>query len=330
MSNKIVITGATGFIGSNLLAELEKRGYGQLVAVDWFGSEGKWRNVAKRFAADFIDPAMLMEYVESHSESIDCLIHLGALSSTTETDGDAVMATNYRLTISLFEACRNAGIPFIYASSAATYGNGDLGFADDHSLARLSSLRPLNLYGWSKNQADIYISKAGGFDGGVSQTVGLRFFNVYGPNEYHKGNQKSVISPFLDQINREGKIKLFKSNAPDIADGNQARDFVYVNDCVDVIIWAMEHGSVSGLFNVGTGTPVTYNEVAQAVASAAGLPCRIEYINMPDNLREQYQNYTCADISKLRAAGYRKNMTSAKDGIRDYIQNFLTKQDKYK
>lgn len=329
MNKKIVITGATGFIGSNLLAELEQRGYDQLVAVDWFGKENKWLNVAKRTSVYYISPEMLMDYIESNSDSIKCMIHLGAISSTTETDGDAIWETNYKLTIDLFEVCRKKNIQFIYASSAATYGDGSHGFPDNASFELLSALRPLNLYGWSKNQVDLYISRACNYDDQDQQIVGLKFFNVYGPNEYHKGNQKSVIGPFMEQISLDGKIRLFKSNNPQIGDGNQSRDFIYVNDCIDVIIWFIENPQVSGLFNVGTGISVTYNEVAEYISSALNESCEIKYIEMPDNLIGQYQNYTCADISKLRSVGYSKDMTPAKDGIRDYIQNFLTKQDKY-
>lgn len=330
MSKKIIVTGATGFIGSNLLAELEARGYEQIVAVDWFGTEEKWKNVAKRSNVYYLNPEKLIEYVDENHGLIDCIIHLGAISSTTETDGDAVMSTNYRLSIDLFEICLRWCISFIYASSAATYGNGEFGYIDNDSVEFLANLRPMNLYGWSKNQTDLYIARKGGFDGDGTQVVGLRFFNVYGPNEYHKGSQKSIVEPFMTQLLIDGKIQLFKSNSNDIADGNQARDFIYVDDCIDVIIWFLDHKSVSGLFNIGTGIATTYNDVAMCVSEAVKRPCKIDYIDMPNNLRSQYQNYTCADLTKLRSVGYSKEMTSAKDGIRDYIQIFLTKQDKYK
>lgn len=330
MNKKIVVTGATGFIGSNLLAELEKRGYEQIVAVDWFGTEGKWKNVAKRSKVYYLAPETLTEYIDEKHDSIDCIIHLGAISSTTETDGDLVVSTNYRLSVDLYEICSRWSISFIYASSAATYGNGEFGYIDNSSVEFLANLRPMNLYGWSKNQTDLYIARDGGFYESGTQIVGLRFFNVYGPNEYHKGTQKSIIEPFMSQLLSNGVIHLFKSNSDDIEDGNQARDFIYINDCIDVIIWFIEHKSISGLFNVGTGTATTYNDVSKYVSEAMKRPCNIEYIDMPDNLRSQYQNYTCADITKLRSIGYSKEMTSIKDGIRDYIQNFLTKQDKYK
>lgn len=330
MNKKIVVTGATGFIGSNLLAELEKRGYEQIVAVDWFGKEGKWKNVAKRSKVYYLAPESLTEYIDENHDSIDCLIHLGAISSTTETDGDVIVSTNYRLSVDLFEICYRWSISFIYASSAATYGNGEFGYIDNSSLEFLANLRPMNLYGWSKNQTDIYITRKEGFNQDGIQIVGLRFFNVYGPNEYHKGSQKSIIEPFMNQLLTEGAIHLFKSNVEDLENGNQARDFIYVDDCVDVIIWFIKHKSVSGLFNVGTGEATTYNQIAQYISEAIERPCNVEYISMPENLLSQYQNFTCADLTKLRNIGYTKEMISAKDGIRDYIQNFLTKQDKYK
>lgn len=330
MSKKIIVTGATGFIGSNLLAELEKRGYKSIIAVDWFGTEDKWKNVAKRSYVTFLEPEKLEKYIESDYDSIDSIIHLGAVSSTTAKDGDFVMSSNYHLTISLFELCSRFGISFIYASSAATYGNGERGFVDDSSFESLALLRPMNLYGWTKNQTDLYISRNGGFENNPSQVVGLRFFNVYGPNEYHKGSQKSIVEPFMTQLLEDGVIRLFKSNSPEINDGEQSRDFIYVDDCVDVIIWFLSHKTVSGLFNVGTGASTTYNEMAGYISDALDMPLRIEYIEMPEKLNSQYQNYTCADISKLRMVGYSKDMTSAKDGVRTYIQDYLTKQDKYK
>lgn len=330
MNKKIVVTGAYGFIGSNLLAELEKRGYENIVAVDWFGTEDKWKNVAKRSYVYYLQPEKLIEFIERNCETIDSIIHLGAISSTTATDGDLVISSNYHLSINLFELCSRLNISFIYASSAATYGKGEFGFIDDSSFEYMSRLRPINLYGWSKNQTDLYIARNGGFENRTTQVVGLRFFNVYGPNEYHKGSQKSIVEPFMTQLLNEGVIHLFKSNAFDIKDGEQSRDFIYVEDCVDVIIWFLNHKLVSGLFNVGTGNATTYNEIAEYISEVVEVPCKIEYIDMPDNLRNQYQNYTCADMNKLRNVGYSKDMTSARDGIRDYIQNFLTKQDIYK
>ncbi len=330
MSKKIVITGAAGFIGSNLLAELEERGYEEIVAVDWLGNEEKWRNIAKRCFSFYLPPEKLIDYIRENEETIKSIVHLGGYSSTLERDGDAVLRTNYNLSLELFDFCVTRNISFIYASSAATYGAGENGFKDYDDFENISKLRPLNLYGWSKKQVDLYISKKGGFKRKDSQVVGLRFFNVYGPNEYHKGNQRSVIEPFENQLLSEGTIKLFKSFREEIEDGNQARDFIYVSDCVDVIIWFLEHESVSGLFNVGTGNPSTYNEVAKHISEAVGKPGVIEYIEMPERLKSQYQNYTRADISKLRNVGYAKEMIPIKGGIRDYIANYLMQKDKYR
>lgn len=330
MNKKIIVTGATGFIGSNLLAALEAAGWREIVAVDGFGADLKWKNVAKRSAVEFVDPSQMWSYLSANVNSILTIVHLGAISSTTVTDADAVMATNYRLTIDLFNYCRTNGIRLIYASSAATYGDGSQGFDDSAQPDTLCNLRPLNVYGWSKNQTDLYIARHGGFAGGLPGVTALRFFNVYGPNEYHKGSQRSVVATFYDQLRHRGAMKLFRSTDHAIADGCQCRDFVYVDDCVDVIMWMIDHPDVSGIFNVGTGSPATFNDVARAVASAMGVFPMIDYIDMPDDVARHYQNYTCADLSRLRAVGYLKTMTPISDGVRDYVTNYLTKQDKFK
>lgn len=330
MNKKIIVTGATGFIGSNLLAVLEAAGRGDIVAVDSFGADLKWKNVAKRSAVEFVDPSLMWAFLSANADSISTIVHLGAISSTTVTDADAVMATNYRLTIDLFNYCRANGVRLIYASSAATYGDGSQGFDDSARPDTLSRLRPLNVYGWSKNQTDLYIARHGGFAAAGPGVAALRFFNVYGPNEYHKGSQRSVVATFHDQLSRHGAMKLFRSTDREIADGCQRRDFVYVDDCIDVIMWMIDHSDVSGIFNVGTGAPATFNDVARAVAAAVGVFPMIEYIDMPVNVARHYQNYTCADLSRLRAVGYLKPMTPIADGVRDYVTNYLTQQDKFK
>ncbi len=329
MSKKIIITGALGFIGSNLLYSLEQNGYTSVIAVDWFGKDERWKNAAKRSAIKFISPEKLMEYISNKKEDIKAIIHLGAISSTTETDGDLIMATNYSLSIELFEFAKEYNIQFIYASSAATYGNGQNGFEDIDTIEYLSNLRPLNLYGWSKNQFDLYVAHQHGFSEGC-QTVALKFFNVYGPNEYHKKNQMSVINSFFEQASTQREIKLFQSNDSNIKDGEQSRDFVYVSDCVKVILWFLSHPNTSGIFNVGTGNATTFNEVANVIRKQINVDAKLSYIPIPESIDKQYQNYTCANISKLRKVGYDEPMTLIIDGVSSYIKNFLTQQDKYK
>lgn len=330
MNEKIIVTGAAGFIGSNLLAGLENVGFDSIVCVDDLSTDQKWKNVSKRYLVDYIPRENLYSYLNEHNKEIKAIIHLGAISTTTELDVDLILSTNYRLTLYLFKFCQDNSIQFIYASSAATYGDGSNGFEDISDVQYLHKLHPLNAYGWSKNLSDLFISRMNGFTRTGSQVVGLKFFNVYGPNEYHKGAQQSVISTFYEQLISNHKMNLFKSNETGISDGNQTRDFVYVNDCVDVILWFLAHPNISGLFNVGSGVASTFNQVAATVAKTIGMECNISYITMPENIVNQYQNHTCAEIKKLRDVGYQKEMTTIDMGIYDYIMNYLTKQDKYR
>lgn len=325
-----IITGASGFIGSNLLAEMELRGYRNLVAVDSFGNSNKWKNVAKRSAVRFLSPDQLENFISSRPGQIDAVLHLGAISSTTETDVDLIVANNFQLTVWLYSFCHLHGIPLIYASSAATYGDGALGFVDRDDLQHLHKLRPLNAYGWSKNAVDKFVAGDGGFAPNASQVVGLKFFNVYGPNEYHKGMQMSVVRHFFEQYRSSGKVRLFKSYRDDCADGEQRRDFVWVDDCVDVMLWMLEHPKINGLFNVGTGHATSYNVVARSIAQCMGISPVIEYIDMPDSVRNQYQYFTEANLSKLRSVGYDKPMTSVPDGVAQYVGNFLSQPDIYR
>lgn len=329
MSRMVIVTGALGFIGSNLLFRLETEGYDRIVAIDWFGKEEKWKNVAKRAHVNYISPQNTLSFLYSHSKDIKAIVHLGAVSSTVETDGDLIMATNYEMSISLYEFAKENKIQFIYASSAATYGDGGKGFEDNETVEYLSSLRPLNLYGWSKNQFDLFVARNNGFVEG-SQTVALKFFNVYGPNEYHKGSQKSVINGFYEQALATDEIKLFKSNDDNIKDGNQSRDFVFVDDCINVILWFLSNPGVSGIFNVGTGISTSFNEVAKAITEQIDHDVMISYVSIPETINHHYQNYTCANISKLRTIGFNESMTPIVDGVSIYINEFLTKQDKYR
>ena len=325
-----IITGATGFIGSNLLAEMESRGYEELVAVDTFGEEAKWKNVAKRGAIRYVPPRNLMEFVHDHVGKIEGILHLGAISSTTETDVDFIAENNFGLTVELYEFCQKTGVRMVYASSAATYGDGEMGFKDCDDLAFIKQLSPLNPYGWSKNAVDKFIAADSRFGEGGTGVVGLKFFNVYGPNEYHKGMQMSVMRHFYEQIRTKGKVRLFKSYRDECGDGEQKRDFVWVGDCVDVMLWMLEHKDVRGLYNVGTGCATSYNMVAKCVAKAMGVDPVIEYIDMPDSVKRQYQYFTEADLSKLRVAGYAGLMTNVEDGVRQYVCEYLMKEDCYR
>lgn len=327
---QLIVTGGTGFIGSNLLCTLEEKGYTDIISIDTFGCESKWKNVAKRSCVSFILPEQMPAYLDRHQEDISAIIHLGGISSTTETDVDKIVETNIQLSISLYNYCKMNHIQFIYASSAATYGLAG-SFEDVQDIDSLRLLRPMNAYGWSKHCVDKHIAIDRKSDVADCQVVGLKFFNVYGPNEYHKGEQMSVIAKFHKQYAQQGRAKLFKYGEGSVMEGKSPRrDFVYVNDCVDVIIWMLEHKHVSGLFNVGTGQARTFQDVACIVAKMSGTEPNIDYIEMPDSLKSQYQDYTCADMTKLRNTGYSAKMTSLEDGIADYINNFLSKTDKYK
>lgn len=334
---QIIVTGATGFIGSNLLYALESKGYTNIVGVDNFGNGDKWKNVAKRSCVFFVLPDQMKGYLDIHAQEIYAIVHLGGISTTTETNVDEIVRTNVQLSIYLYEFCKKNGIQFIYASSAATYGiinktNG--GFNDVQDIEDLMHLRPMNAYGWSKHCVDKYIAIDAKKEHSKNQVVGLKFFNVYGPNEYHKGEQMSVIAKFYKQYTQLGKARLFKYDRQcsevTLDNGEPQRDFVYVNDCVDVVMWMLEHKDVSGLFNVGTGLSNTFQDVAYNVAKCVEKKPEIEYIEMPDSLAGQYQAYTCANIDKLRNVGYRREMTSLEDGIVDYINLYLNKTDKYK
>ncbi len=325
-----IVTGATGFIGSNLIAEMQSRGYEEIVVVDWFGCDAKWKNVAKRGALRFVMPEQLSSFLDKNAKKIKGLFHLGAISSTTETNVDTIVANNFQLTVDLYEFCRMHGIRMVYASSAATYGAGEHGFVDNDDLSFLSSLRPLNPYGWSKNAVDKYIFNDMLHNGKSGQVVGLKFFNVYGPNEYHKGMQMSVVRHFYEQFRTTGKVRLFKSYRDDCPHGEQRRDFVWVGDCVDVMLWMLEHGEVNGLFNVGTGHATSYNIVARSVAESMGMKAEIEYIDMPDSVRNQYQYFTEADLTKLRSVGYDREMTCVPDGVAEYVGRYLSQQDCYR
>lgn len=327
----IVVTGGAGFIGSNLLAGLEARGEEPAVVCDVLGDGDKWRNVAKREIADLVPPDRLLGWLESNASDVHMIFHLGAISSTTERDTDAIIANNFRLTSDLWTWCAQRGIRLVYASSAAVYGNGSAGFDDDPAPAAMAALRPLNPYGWSKLLFDRRTARLTGHRGHFpAQWAGLRFFNVYGPNEYHKGGQRSVVPQFWEQVRDSGRARLFRSHHPDYADGGQMRDFVHVDDCVEVMLWLYDHAGINGLFNLGTGQARSFADLANALFDAMDRPAEIEFVDTPPQIRRHYQYFTQARMDRLRAAGYERPFTSLEDGVRDYVRNYLEADDPYR
>jgi ADP-L-glycero-D-manno-heptose 6-epimerase len=325
----IMVTGGAGFIGSNLHAALVARGC-ETVVVDRLRSNGKWRNLAKHPPSRLLPPEQLDAFLATHPP-LEMLFHIGAISDTTATDGDAAWAINAELSLKLWRWCAAHQVPFVYASSAATYGDGALGFDDDATVAHLERLRPLNLYGWTKHAFDLHVARmlAAG-QPRPPQWAGLKFFNVFGPNEYHKRGMVSVVKVKHDEIRAGLALRLFRSDRPDIADGAQQRDFIWVGDVVDVMMWLRDTPAVSGLFNVGTGRARSYRDLAHAVCDAAGVERHIDYIDMPEALRGQYQSFTEASVARLRAAGYGGQFTPLEEGIRRYVQDYLIQADPYR
>jgi len=327
----ILVTGGAGFIGSNLVAALEERGAGDLVVCDRLGHDEKWRNLGKRELAALIAPEALPGFLEAQGKSIETVFHMGASSSTTETDADLVIASNFTLSRLLWDWCGANGKRFIYASSAATYGDGSAGFDDDGSVKGLARLKPLNSYGWSKQLFDRRVARF--IERGAArppQWAGLKFFNVYGPNEYHKGSQKSVVAQIYPRAAAGQSCTLFRSHRAGIPDGGQKRDFVYVRDCVDEMLWLYDHPEVSGLFNAGTGTARSFADLAHAVFAALGRDARIEFVDTPIEIRDKYQYFTEARMERIRGAGFTRPATALEDGVRDYVQAYLAAADPYR
>lgn len=326
-----VITGGAGFIGSNVAAALENRGAGPIVIVDRLRDAEKWRNIAKRKLNDIVHPDKLNTFLDDNIREITAIVHMGAISATTETDADLIVETNFRLSRDLWVWCAEHDKPFIYASSAATYGDGALGFEDDMSDDALAALRPLNAYGWSKVLFDRWVATELSNDQPrPPQWAGLRFFNVYGPNEYHKGRMQSVVSQIQPLAAAGETCRLFKSHNPDYQDGGQLRDFVFVDDCADVISWMLENKSVSGLFNMGTGNARSFADLAATVYAASGTAFNVEFIPTPEDIRDKYQYFTQASMTRLRDAGYGGQFTSLEDGVTRYVRDFLATDDPYR
>lgn len=328
----IVVTGGAGFIGSNLVAGLEAHGHSDIVICDVLGSGDKWRNIAKREIRDIVHPERLFDYLNGHMDQVEAIFHMGAISSTTETDADLIIDTNVALSRRLWKWCWRNKKRLIYASSAATYGDGHHGFKDEQSIEGLKHFMPLNPYGWSKHVFDRRVARVVETKSEPlpPQWAGLKFFNVYGPNEYHKGDQMSVVCKLYPQVVAGAAAKLFKSHHPDYEDGGQLRDFVWVGDCVDVMLWLYDNPSVSGLFNVGTGKARSFKDLALSTFAAANKAPKVNYIDMPETLRDKYQYYTQADMAKLRDAGYSKPFTELEDGVGQYVRDYMSKADPYR
>jgi ADP-L-glycero-D-manno-heptose 6-epimerase len=325
----LLVTGGAGFIGSNVVAALNEAGRADVAVCDTLGHDGKWRNLGKRQLADIVPTSELACWLKGRR--LDAVIHLGAISETTATDGDLVVETNFRLSTRLLDWCTANPTPFIYASSAATYGAGAQGFGDDPSLAALKTLRPMNLYGWSKHLFDMAVaSRVERREKLPPQWAGLKFFNVFGPNEYHKGTMMSVLARRFDDIKCGRSVQLFKSHRDGIADGDQRRDFIYVDDVVRVILWLLATPQVSGLFNVGTGRARSFKDLILAAYAALGATPQIEYVDMPEAIRNSYQYFTESEIDRLHGAGYNGGLTRLEDAVALYVKDFLNSADPYR
>jgi ADP-L-glycero-D-manno-heptose 6-epimerase len=326
----IVVTGGGGFIGSNLIAGLEARGVRGVVVCDRLGADDKWRNLVKRDISTIIAPEKLLEFLDGSGAQVEAVFHMGAVSSTTESDVDWILANNFHFSVDVWRWCARNGVRLIYASSAATYGDGSRGFEDDASEPALAALRPLNAYGWSKTLFDRAVARTVAAHGPTPpQWVGLKFFNVYGPNEYHKAGQISVALKLWREIAAGGPAILFKSHNPAYPDGGQTRDFVWVGDCVDAMLWLFDRPDVSGLFNIGTGKGRTFADLASLVYEAAGRKPDIRYVETPPGIRANYQYFTQAKMDRLRAAGYTASFTSLERGITRYVREHLATDDPY-
>jgi len=319
----IIVTGGAGFIGSAFVWKLNQEGIEDIVVVDRLGKTDKWKNLVNLRFVNYIhkDEFYDLIYNDTLSFDVEAIIHMGACSSTTERDADYLWQNNFAYTGQLVEWALERNIRFIYASSAATYGDGKQGFSDDHS--KISDLKPINMYGYSKQVFDLRVLRHSWED----KIAGIKFFNVFGPNEYHKGDMTSVIFKAFHQIRETGKVRLFKSYLPQYPDGGQMRDFVYVKDCIDVLWWLFKNQDINGIFNLGTGKARTWNDLISAVFAAMETRQKIEYIEMPESIRNQYQYFTQAEMDKLHSVGYPVSFSSMEDSVRDYVVNYLQKDD---
>ncbi len=328
----IVVTGGAGFIGSNLVAAFARRGASEVVVCDRLADDDpKAPNIAKHGVTRIVAPEDLLAFLDAEAGAVEAIFHMGAISSTTVTDVEAMMAENYEFSLALWHWCAAQGVRLIYASSAATYGDGAQGFDDDGSLEALARLKPLNLYGWSKHLFDRRVARlvADG-DAAPPQWAGLKFFNVYGPNEYHKGSMQSIVAKNHAKASRGEAVTLFKSHHPDYADGGQSRDFVSVEDCVAVMLWLLDNPRISGLYNLGTGQARSFADLIGALFAAVGREPNIEFVDTPKDIRANYQYFTEARMGRLRGAGYNAPFLSLEDGVGAYVRDFLGRNDRFK
>lgn len=332
MRRAVVVTGGAGFIGSNIVSRLCSEGRWDVIVCDRLESAdlGKWRNIAKSPIADFWQPEELFAQLDRHVERVTAIVHMGAISSTTEQDADLILRTNFSLSRDLWDWCALNDTRLIYASSAATYGDGTAGFEDTDDLAAISRLQPLNAYGYSKKLFDQYAVREASRDHAPKQWAGLKFFNVYGPNEGHKGGMKSVIAQIWPKVAAGETVSLFRSHHPDYADGGQLRDFVFVDDVVDIIDWLLCEPQISGIFNAGSGQARSFLDLANATFAAAGKEPRVTYIDMPEVIRDRYQYFTQASMDRVRSMGFSGQSTPLEDGVRRYVQTFLSQADPYR
>jgi ADP-L-glycero-D-manno-heptose 6-epimerase len=320
----IVITGGAGMIGSMIAWQLNQEGRDDLLIVDRQRHSDQWQNLCHRRYEEYLDKEELLPWLEAGAE-LDAVIHMGAISATTERDWNRLLEDNIRYSQGLWQWCTDNGVPFLYASSAATYGGGEQGYDDADS----ENLRPLNAYGYSKHFFDQWAQRQAGAGNAPPLWAGFKFFNVYGPNEYHKERMASVAFHSFNQYRDTGTVKLFKSDRPNVEDGMQLRDFVYVKDAASVVTWFLQGRGESGIYNVGTGQARAFKDLATAVMTSAGGTPNITWIDMPDDLKGKYQYYTQASMEKLRAIGYDQPFHTLEEGVRDYVQNYLMQPDPY-
>lgn len=324
----IVVTGGAGFIGSCLAAEMARLGH-EVVIVDSLGDTGRWRNVRKDLFAAFVLPSLSPRFVEQNKSSIKQVFHFGADSSTTAIDGDAIIKSNIEASQFWWNFCKEQGVPLVYASSAATYGDGAQGFSDDDGAEHLARFRPLNLYGWSKHYFDRWAVREASAGAAPPVWAGLKFFNVYGPNEDHKGHMKSVVAKNYNAVASGDVVALFRSHRADVVDGGQSRDFVYVKDCIAIATWLARGLAPNGLYNVGTGKARSFSDLIGALGEALDAAPEISYVDIPESIRDKYQYFTQADMSKLTAAGYPNPIWDLASGVKDYALNYLRTGENY-